>query len=666
MLKHFTRGVVFSCLASISLAVEPGKPLAGRVLDEHGQLLNGARVTAWGGEGPRQLATMVTSSDGRFSFPAQIRDECIVLLAAKEGKALDWALTRLVSSDETELRLGPAAAIEGVVVDSAGVPVPSAVVKAPLRLELPVRRELRAEAVGDVLTARTDEQGTFCFANLPEAAMVSFDMSASGHARALANGPFTPGQKGLRFVLPPEGRLEGTAMEKNTGRPLAHVRLKALSSVTSGQHQVETATDQEGRFQLPGLSGGNYRIEIASSAATDPAAQIWIGALDKVRVEVGKTTSGVKIEAVQGGMLEVVLLDAAVKTPITGRGMVVVCSADDLRISKWASVRDGKASLCLAPGKYVVTEMMVPGCPLKPEKSDAFQVEMGRTNRVVLPVTSAMRGQDVRSPRGKPQVSAAVQDVSGSPVPGAKVRILPVAGEPKEVVAGEDGRFTVDTVDVGPLFCFVLARHSQHNRIAIGMISAGEMPAALRLLPPAKLSGRVRDPQGEPVVGASVTAQIDGSHLGRFAIVTRCQTDKDGRYQMELAGPSAVSYAIAVKAAGYGLAETLLDSSELQSGAATAKDLVLRAADRVVRGLVRGEQGKPVPGAVVTARAGSGASYPGAAVTDQEGRFVLEQLDDAGEITLFAEVPGRDWNGSSSIRPGGADVVIRVEPSAWD
>jgi len=301
----------------------------------------------------------------------------------------------------------------------------------------------------------------------------------------------------------------------------------------------------------------------------------------------------------------------------------------------------------------VVAELWATGYAYKPEEGKSIRVETGKTVRAALAVIAV------------PQVAGLVCDLAGKSVPRAKIQVLPLRGPPKNLIAGDDGRFAVDSADIGPLFCFISVRHPQQNLAATEVVGKEGKLLVITLRPLAKVSGTVLDSRGRPAAGAVVQAQIDGSHLGRFAIVATAQTDKDGRYQMELAGTS-LNYAITAKAPGFGLAETIVPQRNLVSGPAKVEDLVLKAADRGIRGVVRDPQGRPLPGVIVLAKPMGGPPFRPSVVTDDKGQFALEHLTLAPVIYLFAKAPGRGWIGDCTIHPGDTEAAIGVGPSHYD
>ena len=653
MHRHLASIIVIALSVCTGFADDSARELAGRVVDEKGQPVTGAKVAAIGsppaGGEMQQLASTFTGTDGSFLFGKEVRQGFAMIVASKEGKCIDWGDLFLAGSTEPVLQLGPPAAIEGKIVDDAGKPVVGAAVALLLTMKESRAKQMFSPIRVEPFLAKTDDQGHFRFASLPKSATVAFDITAAGKARALVEN-LTPGQKGIRLVLPPEGRIEGAVVEKGTEKPLAGVTVHAIGSVTSGIYQQSAKTDKGGHFSMAGMSAGKYKVEIVGEGGSMPE---WIGIQEKLQVENGKAAT-VKIEATRGGVLEVAVIDAASGRPIAVPASVDISPAADLRISKSDGMAPGEvAKLYLSPGKYVITKIWTTGYLYKEEKGKSFSVELGKTERAVVSVTAM------------PQIVLTVYDLVGRPVPAATGQIMPFVQSPKDVVADANGRLVLDPEDAGPWFCLVLVRHPKRNLAAVVVVAKDEKPPTVMLRAPTKVSGTVKDANGRPVVNALVQAQIDASHMGRFAIVAKARTDKDGRYQLEVPNITA-QYAVSAHASGFSVAEFVLDQPEIAEGKEIVKDLVLKAADRKLRGLVMDAKSKPVPGAIITAIASATHSYPGSSVTDSSGHFVLENLDDERAINVYAHVPGRGWTGESTVKQGDQEVTIIAAPSHWD
>jgi len=174
-------------------------------------------------------------------------------------------------------------------------------------------------------------------------------------------------------------------------------------------------------------------------------------------------------------------------------------------------------------------------------------------------------------------------------------------------------------------------------------LRAGETVRVTILLAPAtaKLSGTVSDPDHKPVAGATVTINAGRTMRSLSRSVT---TDAEGRY--EIAGLAQGSYIVQSVEPPPGSALIRLSTWKpfgvrvvnLGDGQTGAEDFVLPWGARLV-GRVLGENGKPVPGAVVSCSLDAateegpkqvyqmaGQWYSGDAKTDAEGGYSIGGL----------------------------------------
>lgn len=654
MKKHLVSFILI-VFFSAAAAADSATDLTGRVVDEKGQPIAGAKVAAIGypsgSQKIREPVSTATGADGSFRLERKNLPRVAAIVASKDGKSIDWADWLGADSAQMILQLGQPAAIEGEIVDEAGNPLVGASVGLLLSMGEPPTKKMYLTLGVEPFLARTDAQGRFRFSSLPEQATAAFDVTATGRARALAEGHFAPGQKGIRIVLPPEGRIEGIVVEKRTGRPLAGMTVHAIGSLTSGIYQAFAKTDGSGRFGMGGVSAGKYSIKIVGEGNAMPE---WDGSQEKLQVENGKTALA-KIEAARCGILEIVAVDAATGKPVVAAASFQVSLAEDVRIGKSAMMAgDGVARVSLPPGKYAIPSMFAIGYSYEQEKGRLFSVEVGKTEHAEVSVAAV------------PQIALIAMDWAAKPVPAAIGQVLHLQGPPKSIIADANGRLVLDSADIGPLFCFVLVRHPQQNLAALVVVGKDGKPPDVRLCPPARLSGTVKDAEGRPVANATVQVQIDASHMGRFAIIAGARTDSGGRYNLDLPCSYAGQYAVSARAPGFSVAEVMVDQPEIVPAREIVKDLMLKASNRKVRGVVRDTEGKPVVGAVITSKAMGSQNYPGSSITDASGRFVLEGLDAAPVIYIFARVPGRGWIGDSAIKPDDQELIVTVAPSHWD
>jgi protocatechuate 3,4-dioxygenase beta subunit len=201
----------------VELALVPELRVTGRVLDELGLPITGARVSAEGyfhalpSVASRDGAETTSDAEGRFELGGLRSDVGHSLLAEAPGRAA--ALLELASvpgtTDAGDLRLARETVLAGVVIDADGMPLGNVeVVLRVEREELPGAPsgalDVPARVQGRELRARTDAAGTFLFEHLePRAVRVSVEGGAGARVEETlaprADGSF----ESPCLVLPP-------------------------------------------------------------------------------------------------------------------------------------------------------------------------------------------------------------------------------------------------------------------------------------------------------------------------------------------------------------------------------------------------------------------------------------------------------------------------------
>ena len=203
--------------------------------------------------------------------------------------------------------------------------------------------------------------------------------------------------------------------------------------------------------------------------------------------------------------------------------------------------------------------------------------------------------------------------------------------------------------------------------IGLGVVAAARLSAAEAARP--DLSGRVTGDDGTPVAKATVFVYSAGPKEGTSTVCPYCypdcskkaQTGADGRFRIESLDPR-LRFRLLIVAGGHeSKFETKVDPA---TGARqiTLKPLspeALHSTNRIA-GLVIGEDGRPVVGAVISPQGvqrGNGTQWGGTdefvdpvAVADDQGRFLL--LCQATVETVYAEAEG----------PGAAQRWVELKP----
>ena len=229
----------------IELVMRPGAELAGRVVDERGDGLEGIPVELRGAaEGLPRMA--VTATDGSFSFRG-VRGEVSVtalpydLPPVREDVAMDEDALVTV-----ELALSSTLyTLRGRVVDERGFGVGGALVSvSSKRAKSPVRR-----------SAKSDPDGTFSVPALPEP---PFELDAAHPAFSSTQIDSVDSIEEVRVVMSAGVTLLGEVLDdwSNEGLPGVSVRL-------DGPTQLEGKTRSDGSFVIRRAATGTYEVSFS-------------------------------------------------------------------------------------------------------------------------------------------------------------------------------------------------------------------------------------------------------------------------------------------------------------------------------------------------------------------------------------------------------------------
>jgi hypothetical protein len=252
------------------LRLTPAFPVDGMVVDEAGQPIAGARISARSSHGsPRQLPNrgddlrVRSDIDGRFRITHLGTGSCW-FAAEADGYARCERDQQHVFDDQPNellLTLLPGGAAEGIVVDSAGATIAGAVVigeaEEPANLARP--------------TTRSDAFGRFTLTGLDRGSW-QLRASAPGHQTATA-GPVTAGTRGLRLELAECAQVRLRVTDAR-GRPVQNytviarppgtqptAAMWAMASVAVEPDQVD-----DGAFTLDGFDDGWWQLEVRAPA----------------------------------------------------------------------------------------------------------------------------------------------------------------------------------------------------------------------------------------------------------------------------------------------------------------------------------------------------------------------------------------------------------------
>jgi len=240
------------------LAMRPGFPVTGRVVDESGGPIDGARVVvAAGGASASAGLGTVTDTGGHFSLALPAGSYRLSANASGRGTAqVSVEVAAGSSPPALEIKLVRAEArLEGLVRDDGGRPLARARLAVwPADMIDPVV-PAGASPVG---SAVADVGGHFTIAPLP-----------AGDARLEIHHPdyptsvqtVTPG-KYANLTVPFPGGIAGEVKAKTTGASIARGRLEAVGP---GGAKATADVRKDGTFRLLRLVPGHWRLTVVAT-----------------------------------------------------------------------------------------------------------------------------------------------------------------------------------------------------------------------------------------------------------------------------------------------------------------------------------------------------------------------------------------------------------------
>ena len=667
--------VVLLMSSAVALASQPasqagpGTPadpitLSGKVMDSQGGPITGAQVTAYQMIYPETTslpATEVvqeknTGADGTYAltFTPKAHPYLVgFVVVRKEGLALGWAMWRPPANLQFDFTLGEPKDLTGQVVDENGRPIAGAEVN--IAMAMMGKAEERRHLSGPgFLAVKTDDNGRFVFANLPAEATFELFAQKAGRVtvgtfnRATYRGDryqLAPGQAGITLTLPPEARMEGLVVEKAGGKPVGGVKLLVQADPQQGMAlPVQPATTAEdGTFRIGGLAAGSYIVQLSLAARGQIAD--WVAEPVRASLKPGQIKSDIRLQLVKGGVIEVLVKDAAGK-PVASASV----SLRHTQLEQWAGGNTDASGLMrtrVVAGRYTFSGAFKEGYS-RPRSEEQIDVADGETKRIECTLGSL------------PKVAGVVRDEAGNPLAGVKVEVKPSGRE--GAVTDASGRFEAawDPASWRPQSTtFVLVARDLTRNLAEA-VDLEEQPGDLdvKLRPGLTITGAVLDQEGKPLPGARVRIMLRGSNWGSTLGRGELPAGPDGKFEVK-ALPAERKYQVTALADGYGKQDVQVNDSDIKDNRYDAGRLQLPLANLSITGVAVDPNDKPVAGASIS---GYGEGQPDLfnIETDAEGKFTIKGVC-AGPIRVGVNSRGvPPLYGSAQTEGGAADLRIVI------
>jgi protocatechuate 3,4-dioxygenase beta subunit len=620
----------------VSLALGRGAALAGRVVDDHGAAVAGARVHASSVTDPLPVTDprrdgVTTGADGSFVLPAVAAGTWRLSATHDLGVVdsppitVDGAHRR----DGVVLVLAPAGIVRGTVRDARGRPVGAADVTVVVAGHVDWRTRRRAYAAAD---------GTFAVRGLPRRAVEVVAWHPTG-ASAISRVDLAAVREAeVALVLDVAGAIAGTVVD-GAGAAIGDAQVIAEPAAsgdpsTRAEWSVRgvplAITDQAGAFRFVGLPAGEYRLRAtrpgAAAAAIEQAAAVAARPGD----------SGVRLVVAADGRItgKVAFADGAVPAAFT----IAIDGAPPVG----RAATDGAFGESVPPGTHAVT-FAGPGFIAK---------------TVADVVVEADRAADlgtVTVERGR-SVSGRVLDAGGAPVEGAQVAagsLLTGGGaelyidsesiNARDTTTDADGRFRIE--GLAPTAITVVG-----GKPGLGRSTSVRLPGPasavidLVLTATAGLEGKVTR-GGAPLADTVIIATPMGAAASNFFVIS----GPDGGFVLDALAP-----------------DTYVVLAMLGGGGSQPKDMFARRVEVVAGARARVEL-DATPGATelaVTVTRG-GATAPMAMVLAFEGRATAATMEDLRDPSR-ALISGDDTVAMyMRMAPGGTATIAGMRAGVY-
>lgn len=643
----------------VTLSLVPGAGIAGRVINDAGEPVEGARVfvAGWDIQGQKRFAPRdrslasqtLTDEAGAFTtvnLRTSLNNEPGYQLAVKaEGYATFISDYIRAGTQGLEFIIKPGGIVSGMLVNvSDGAPLASKTVL------------LASELAIENISGTTDTEGFFFLTDVP----------AGTHKPGLRDDalvlvPQTPsiqvvdGMPVDEVVLQAAegGRIAGRVFDRESGNGIGEVQLYAYATENEGGTRRQINSGADGAYEFKGLSAGAYRVEYRKPDGYPDARYEDPDRERLVTVDVAKRTDGVDFALTRGLTISGRVVDESGKplgeASVNGNASqgnaydYVQTKADGTFVLAGFSPQQQVSVSASKQGYAMVSSKQARGNILKIEEEPLSGVE------IVMGAESS--------------VSGTVVDAAGRPLPNMEVYIyrLPNGGGPGET-SSADGSIKFAQLSEGE-YGFIFPQGSGWSSSDVAKsqkvkVAKAQHITGLKIVfeDPNKggltISGRVVDTKGNGIARAEVRLQ------GPWREVT---ADATGNYTM--AGLTPGSYTLVASHYSY----TGMEMKQADAGAKNV-DFALKGMATVSGRVVSAATNQPVTAFRVRATGRDGQQYyvrdEFQSVLDAEGRFKLSQVED-GSTTIEIRADGFA-DAQAKITPvveneTREDVVVRME-----
>jgi protocatechuate 3,4-dioxygenase beta subunit len=483
--------------------------LTGRVLDPGGRPLAGAWV-----EAARGLEAE-TDGEGRFRLAGLPAGSPVSLLARSPG--LRGSL-ETAGPGPVEIRLTPAATLEGRVTDAAGHPAAGVpLLLGPQKTE-PSDKSPGADLVG-AGSARTltDDDGRYRLDSLEPVRSLAAALRPGGRRLAGAVVDLRAGPNRLDLVQPPEIAVTGRVLDEK-GSPVAAARVFLVGADPEDRWLVIAAAD--GAFRLAGIPDGDYRLSVFAKGFAQPEPQ-------EVRV-TGSPVEGIELHLGRGGTISGKLTGI---DPTELNGLMILAEEavrPGLRTEP-RTLRSRRLGLAMPDGRYRIPDLP-PG-----RWKVTGHTAAGRQALASVDVAPGSRETALDLPFVSGLTLSGRLRVDGQPFPGTVLATAFdgvgdwIGGNGGQAATAADGAFRITALQPGSYLLLVVLDGKLWPLHTVELTADRDLPLDIAT---GTLSGHIVGPFGSPLAGAHVSLRSRTLGIDAFLPSPRTESDADGAFEI--------------------------------------------------------------------------------------------------------------------------------------